>query len=143
MARYSKTLWDTNTVYNPTNMNHIEDGIESASTAEGTEYSSGVSVKQKIDELEAHNTNAQSAVSLSNNVTVTVEAPKDCYLTIRSTNNDTLVGVYLYNTAVSLGQIRATSTAEWGAYTLFMRKGTKLDVQAIGTHGFYQLTLLE
>jgi len=51
MARYNKTLWDTNTVYNPTNMNHIEDGIESASTATGTEYSSGVSVKDKIDEL--------------------------------------------------------------------------------------------
>ena len=82
-------------------------------------------------------------VLLSNNVTVTVEAPKDCYLTIRSTNNDTLVAVYLYNTAVSLGQIRATSTAEWGAYALFMRKGTKLDVQALGTHGFYQIILLE
>ena len=112
-------------------------------TADNVEYSAGVSVKQKIDELEAHNTNAQSAVSLSNNVTVTVEAPKDCYLTIRSTNNDTLVAVYLYNTAVSLGQIRATSTAEWGAYALFMRKGTKLDVQALGTHGFYQIILLE
>ena len=123
---YSKQTWDTSSYVNPTRMNHIEDGIESAFAI-----------------IEAHNTNAQGAVSLSNNVTVTVEAPKDCYLTIRSTNNDTLVGVYLYNTAVSLGQIRATSTAEWGAYTLFMRKGTKLDVQAIGTHGFYQLTLLE
>ena len=33
-----------------TRMNHIEDGIESASTATGTEYSSGVSVKDKLDE---------------------------------------------------------------------------------------------
>ena len=32
-----------------TRMNHIEDGIESASTASGTEYSSGVSVADKLD----------------------------------------------------------------------------------------------
>lgn len=47
---YSKQTWDTTSYVNPTRMNHIEDGIESASTATGTEYSSGVSVKQKIDE---------------------------------------------------------------------------------------------
>ena len=46
---YSKQTWDTTSIFNPTRMNHIEDGIESASTATGTEYSSGVSVKDKID----------------------------------------------------------------------------------------------
>ena len=46
---YSKQTWDTTSYVNPTRMNHIEDGIESASTATGTEYSSGVSVKDKID----------------------------------------------------------------------------------------------
>ena len=46
---YSKQTWDTSSYVNPTRMNHIEDGIESASTATGTEYSSGVSVKNKID----------------------------------------------------------------------------------------------
>lgn len=48
---YSKQTWDTTSYVNPTRMNHIEDGIESASTATGTEYSSGVSVKEKIDSL--------------------------------------------------------------------------------------------
>ena len=33
--RYSKTLWDTNTIYNPTNMNHIEQGIYDADLREG------------------------------------------------------------------------------------------------------------
>ena len=46
---YSKQTWDTTSYVNPTRMNHIEDGIESASTATGTEYSSGVSVKDKFD----------------------------------------------------------------------------------------------
>lgn len=49
---YSKQTWDTTSYVNPTRMNHIEDGIYDASTATGTEYSSGVSVKQKIDEFE-------------------------------------------------------------------------------------------
>lgn len=46
---YSKQTWDTTSIFNPTRMNHIEDGIESASTADGTEYSSGVSVKDMLD----------------------------------------------------------------------------------------------
>ena len=48
---YSKQIWDTTSYFNPTRMNHIEDGIESASTAAGTDYSAGVSVKDKIDNL--------------------------------------------------------------------------------------------
>lgn len=46
---YSKQTWDTTSYVNPTRMNHIEDGIASASTADGTDYSSGVSVKEAID----------------------------------------------------------------------------------------------
>ena len=48
---YSKQTWDTTSYVNPTRMNHIEQGIADASTATGTEYSSGVSVKDKIDNL--------------------------------------------------------------------------------------------
>lgn len=47
---YSKQTWDTTSYVNPTRMNHIEQGIYDASTATGTEYSSGVSVKDKIDD---------------------------------------------------------------------------------------------
>lgn len=46
---YSKQTWDTSSYVNPTRMNHIEDGIESASTATGTAYDSNTSVKDKID----------------------------------------------------------------------------------------------
>ena len=42
------TFDDTNVSYTA---NNVQSAIESASTADGTEYSSGVSVKQKIDEL--------------------------------------------------------------------------------------------
>lgn len=48
---YSKQTWDTSSYVNPTRMNHIEQGIYDASTATGTEYSSGVSVKDKIDSI--------------------------------------------------------------------------------------------
>lgn len=41
--------WDTNSIFNPTRMNNIENNIAIAATAEGTEYSNGVSVKDKID----------------------------------------------------------------------------------------------
>lgn len=55
---YSKQTWDTTSYVNPTRMNHIEDGIEEADskTADDIEYSTGVSVKDKIDEkAEAEN----------------------------------------------------------------------------------------
>ena len=35
MARYVKTQWNTTTVFNPTNMNHIEQGIYDADLREG------------------------------------------------------------------------------------------------------------
>ena len=64
---YSKQTWDTTSYVNPTRMNHIEDGIESASTATGTEYSSGVSVKDKIDSM-PHKTQ----ISVERNATQTM-----------------------------------------------------------------------
>ena len=48
---YSKQTWDTTSYVNPTRMNHIEDGIYSVDTktANDIPYSSGVSVKDKLD----------------------------------------------------------------------------------------------
>ena len=40
MARYVKTQWNTTTVFNPTNMNHIEQGIENTNTIMGGSISS-------------------------------------------------------------------------------------------------------
>ena len=50
---YSKQTWDTTSYVKPTRMNHIEDGIEAADskTADDIEYSTGVSVKDKIDDI--------------------------------------------------------------------------------------------
>ena len=58
---YSKQTWDTTSYVNPTRMNHIEQGIYDASTADGTEYSSGVSVKDKIDRIASNWTSLGSA----------------------------------------------------------------------------------
>ena len=44
MARYSKTLWDTLTVYNPTNMNHIEQGIYDADLREGGSIGGNITI---------------------------------------------------------------------------------------------------
>ena len=41
--------WDTTSVFNPTRMNNIENNFAIVSKATGVEYSSGVSVKDKID----------------------------------------------------------------------------------------------
>ena len=44
--------WDTTSVFNPTRMNNIETNIATLSNATGIKYSNGVSVKDKIDNLE-------------------------------------------------------------------------------------------
>ena len=41
--------WDTSSIFNPTRMNNIETNIATLSDATGIKYSSGVSVKDKID----------------------------------------------------------------------------------------------
>lgn len=43
--------WDTSSYVTPTRMNNIETNIATVSKATGVEYSSGVSVKDKIDEV--------------------------------------------------------------------------------------------
>lgn len=50
--------WDTTSYVNPTRMNNIETNISTLSKATGIEYSSGVSVKDKID-----STLAKSSIS--------------------------------------------------------------------------------
>ena len=44
--------WDTTSYVNPTRMNNIETNLGILSKATGIEYSSGVSVKDKIDEVD-------------------------------------------------------------------------------------------
>ena len=43
--------WDTTSVFNPTRMNNIEQNLAIVSDATGVKYANGVSVKDKIDEL--------------------------------------------------------------------------------------------
>ena len=55
LLNYIKQIWDTTSYFNPTRMNHIEDGIYAVSdkvdnlNADDIAYSSGVSAKDKID----------------------------------------------------------------------------------------------
>lgn len=44
--------WDTTSYVNPTRMNNIETNISTLSKATGIEYSSGVSIKDKIESME-------------------------------------------------------------------------------------------
>lgn len=63
---YDKQIWDTTSYVNPTRMNHIEDGIESVSTATGTSYNNSTSglvatnVQAGIDELRANVVNVNA-----------------------------------------------------------------------------------
>ena len=43
--------WDTTSVFTPTRMNNIEQNLAIVSDATGTKYSTGVSVKDKIDSM--------------------------------------------------------------------------------------------
>lgn len=43
--------WDTNSIFNPTRMNNIETNIGIVSNATGVKYAEGVSVKDKIDDM--------------------------------------------------------------------------------------------
>ena len=99
---YSKQTWDTTSYVNPTRMNHIEQGIYDASTATGTEYSSGVSVKQKID-------------GLIKTKDVQMTSDSNCHLTFAGTvsnpqmilnawvigrNSNRMIGLYTYGGAI-------------------------------------------
>lgn len=46
--------WDTTSVFTPTRMNNIEQNLAIVSDATGVKYSNGVSVKDKIDEVNTY-----------------------------------------------------------------------------------------
>lgn len=48
--------WDTTSVFTPTRMNNIEQNLAIVSKATGVEYSNGVSVKDKIDDMDTTKT---------------------------------------------------------------------------------------
>jgi len=56
LLNYIKQIWDTTSYFNPTRMNHIEDGIYNVSdkvdnlSADNIPYDSNTSVKEAIDE---------------------------------------------------------------------------------------------
>lgn len=69
--------WDTTSYVNPTRMNNIETNIGIVSKATGIEYSSGVSVKDKIDSLNTDLTNYTpiSLGTVTGNSTKNVQFP--------------------------------------------------------------------
>ena len=54
--------WDSSSYVNPTRMNNIETNIATVSKATGVEYSSGVSVKDKLDAI----TNKNEVIAIPN-----------------------------------------------------------------------------
>lgn len=62
---YSKQTWDTTSIFNPTRMNHIEDGIYSADTrtANDIPYSENTTVKNKLDEIAKQGVNVTPSSS--------------------------------------------------------------------------------
>lgn len=103
---YSKQTWDTTSYVNPTRMNHIENGIESASTAAGTDYSSGVSVKDKLDAI----TNKNEVVAIPNigqNKTLKITlADNDtfCVITLVGAQGKNAMYLLSYRTYVAIFQ---------------------------------------
>ena len=67
--------WDTTSYVNPTRMNNIETNIATVSKATGVEYSSGVSVADKITSMETNNVQqvAFSNAKLNNAYTLRFE----------------------------------------------------------------------
>lgn len=103
---YSKQTWDTSSYFNPTRMNRIEQGIYDASTATGTEYSSGVSVKDKIDAI----TNKNEVVAIPNigqNKTLKITlADNDtfCVITLVGSQGKNAMYLLSYRTYVAIFQ---------------------------------------
>ena len=64
MARYSKTIWNTSTYYNPTNMNHIEQGIYDADLREGGTIGGSLNIVNKG----TSSTVGNSTLVLGNNI---------------------------------------------------------------------------
>lgn len=101
--------WDTTSYVNPTRMNNIETNIGILSKATGIEYSTGVSVKDKIDDVETNLAPKKIDVSITTDATgntsldLSTNRPLICAVKKRdSTNTDVAyssIGVNYYNNA--------------------------------------------
>lgn len=105
--------WDTTSYVNPTRMNNIETNISTLSKATGIEYSSGVSVKDKIDEnagkiylltfiaigTEVSFSNSRTDILTINNVSL----KKGIYAAITSINATWTSGSYQTRLGVKVG----------------------------------------
>lgn len=94
--------WDTTSYVNPTRMNNIENNIAIVSKATGVEYSSGVSVKDKIDEaFKSFDDWALISNFSANNDTW--QSSNDGFISIRATNvtGTSASYCYIYDTNVS------------------------------------------
>ena len=64
MARYSKQTWDTTSIFNPTRMNHIEQGIYDADLREGGTIGGGLN----INVPSGSTARGTSQITLGNNI---------------------------------------------------------------------------
>lgn len=65
--------WDTTSYVNPTRMNNIETNLGILSKATGIEYSTGVSVKDKIDSVDGKLTGKVLSGAIANATTKTLD----------------------------------------------------------------------
>ena len=95
MARYSKQTWDTTSIFNPTRMNHIEQGIYDADLTEGGTMTGNLT----INRANTGTSTVNSQLILGNNISegsvgasrglINLYSDNDKYLNIRASNSQT------------------------------------------------------
>ena len=125
--------WDTTSYVNPTRMNNIETNIGILSKATGIEYSTGVSVKDKIDEVES-STAWKWVGSASGTSEINLpQTWKELVAQVR-TNNANLNTFHLYN--IQRDSMDATSFGNYGtSYAIGYISKTKIRISSVNWAG--------
>lgn len=127
---YSKQTWDTTSYVNPTRMNHIEQGVYDASTATGTEYSSGVSVKDALDIVTAGNMGNGVSILSYNTSSNMYTAPYDGYIVLQVWSSESTIDFWIGKSTLKI-ELRFATMKQ---FALFARKGTSYWVDGSGNN---------
>jgi len=117
--------WDTTSVFNPTRMNNIENNIAIAATAEGTKYSNGVSVKDKIDGL-IQSVNISGTTNQYGNIELSTISAN--YILPSSLDTDTNYPFSIF---------KATGTSRWNAHFFDWDGSAKSSLSVSGKFYYY------
>lgn len=125
---YEKVGWDTTKYFNPTNMNHMDDGIKAACDKADANEEAIADVNSNLDELSksVNTPNITGGISIPSDNIYTF--PKDGYLVLTTDGaSGSLINVNLYKDS---GVIWATIRANMYVQTsiLYVKKGMKAKV---------------